>query len=565
MRFRWRFLSSCSSSSVIVPSVVVVTIQSEIVVSDPPKDHAFDPAQIEEAVAFRLCNGVFEGSRGVLPDHAEEVAQGKGRLLPAPLLERSHVGGEVGRELDDAGLLGRWSRLFGVLPWWPMLLDRDPLAYGIDDPGMGDALSAALDLDPVLCLSYFYPAAEPFGRDRVTIGMETDVSLEVDDALMEPVDVGHPDGEWLQARLLKGEELARYRPEVTLVPPVDLVAPRPGLGVQVRPIGEGPSGEKVALDIVEKSLHPGGPIGIADLVGDEGEAVSLAEGLHLGDGDHVRSRPLEDHDVGVVDHDPLGGPAEVLERVGQEGLALETLKPGDALEEDHPRVTQHGGGRLDETLLPPDHDFVRRGVMLALLSGLEGVLPRGDGRLLADSGPAAEGRQSGVRQLHPRCLELLMDPDEISLAGIEEVQDLLPVRLGFLRPVEGRRHLRARADHLPHHLARDLQRPCNRPLAHTLPVERQDRRAHALVQHGAPPRPSVLRDDSDPKAPVPGTASPPLRASRQLSHKLEVLEQDLSGADLHRRLFDLAPCTKKELGTLQDTSAHVPGSISPGL
>jgi hypothetical protein len=57
----------------------------------------------------------------------------------------------------------------------------------------------------------------------------------------------------------------------------------------------------------------------------------------------------------------------------------------------------------------------------------------------------------------------------------------------------------------------------------------------------------------------------PLRASRQLSHKLEVLEQDLGGADLHRRLFDLAPCTKEELGTLQDTPAYVPGSISPGL
>src|SRR5260370_8340637 len=100
---------------------------------------------------------------------------------------------------------------------------------------MGDGLSAGLDLDPVFCLSYFHPAAKPFGGDGVTIGMETDVSLEVDDALMEPVDVGHPDGEWLQARLLKGAKLARYRPEAPLEPPVTLFPPPPAPARPLRP------------------------------------------------------------------------------------------------------------------------------------------------------------------------------------------------------------------------------------------------------------------------------------------------------------------------------------------
>ena len=97
-----------------------------------------------------------------------------------------------------------------------------------------------------------------------------------------------------------------------------------------------------------------------------------------------------------------------------------------------------------------------RGVVLHLLARLEVVLPRRDDWLFADAGTPAEGGEGRVGQLYSRGPKLLMDPDQISLAGIEELQDLPPVWLGSLRSVEGWRRHRVRPDHLPDYPARDL-------------------------------------------------------------------------------------------------------------
>lgn len=204
---------------------------------------------------------------------------------------------------------------------------------------------------------------------------------------------------------------------------------------------------------MEGPLDAARPIRISHLVGTEGKAVPLREGLHLGDRDHGSARPLEHDHVGVVDHHDGTRPAEVLERLGQKRLAVEALEARRALEEEHPRVAQHRGSGLHETLLAPEDRLMGRRVVLKLLARLEVVLPRRDIRRITDTGPPAEGRERRVGQLHPRGLELLMDPDQIARAGIEVLQDRLPVRLHPVRSVEGRRRDRVRLDDRSDHPA----------------------------------------------------------------------------------------------------------------
>ena len=78
--------------------------------------------------------------------------------------------------------------------------------------------------------------------------------------------------------------------------------------------------------------------------------------------------------------------------------------------------------------------------MLQLFSGFEVVAAGGHDGLLSDTLAAAEGGQRRIRQIRTALQQIFMDPDEIPLAGREQVQDLLPVGFGFLGPM----HLRHR-------------------------------------------------------------------------------------------------------------------------
>jgi len=72
--------------------------------------------------------------------------------------------------------------------------------------------------------------------------------------------------------------------------------------------------------------------------------------------------------------------------------------------------------------------------MLHLLGGRKVILARRCWRRAADSVAPAERRQRGIRQLGAAGgHQLLMDSHEIPLALLEKLQDLLPVRFGFLR------------------------------------------------------------------------------------------------------------------------------------
>ena len=98
----------------------------------------------------------------------------------------------------------------------------------------------------------------------------------------------------------------------------------------------------------------------------------------------------------VVDHHALGRAACIAQRVGEKHLAVESLKRGIDLEEQHARITQHRRGSLRFVLPAAHFHFVRRRVVLHLYARLEVILARRHDRRLPDSLPAAERRQRRI-------------------------------------------------------------------------------------------------------------------------------------------------------------------------
>ena len=141
----------------------------------------------------------------------------------------------------------------------------------------------------------------------------------------------------------------------------------------------------------------------------EAEPEPIGERLHLGHRDHFASRAAQYDHVRVVDHDALRGAVHIAHRVGQEHFAVETLKGGRDLKEQHARITQHRRGGL-RFILPAAHfHFMRRRVVLHLHAGLEMILARGRNRRLPDALPAAERGQRLIRQSRAANLKFLMD------------------------------------------------------------------------------------------------------------------------------------------------------------
>jgi hypothetical protein len=171
--------------------------------------------------------------------------------------------------------------------------------------------------------------------------VDAHVALGVDDAVVEGVDLGDPDGQRLEHEPLGGEELAPAGVELGAEAGVDLVAPDDGLAIEVVPIVEVATGEEVLVDVVEGPLDARRAVGVADLVGGEGKVEPLGEGGHLGHRHHVSAGAREHDDVGVVDHAAAARAPEIGQRVGEEDLAVEAREGRAALDEDHPRGAQH--------------------------------------------------------------------------------------------------------------------------------------------------------------------------------------------------------------------------------
>ena len=413
-------------------------IEAKVFARDTTQDHAFDAVQIVEAIAGGFFDGSDEGFTGIVADHAQQLAQGKNEILPAPLLESQEVIGEFRRCFQDRLLFRMRIGPFDAFPARRTVFGQsDALLLWRSNAAVGhDVAQIELDFDGVFGFADLDSAADPGDRHGVPIRLQRDVSFHVDDPLMNPVYLGNPEGQRLEMCPFDSKQLARNCADMLLVGRIDAIAPLAGLKIEILPTGESASGKEVVLDEVKRSFDASGTIRITELVGSELETEAFAEGLHLGYWNHLTASATQHNDVSVIDQDPTANPSEKTQGVGQEHLAIEALERGVALKEQHPRVAQDGGCRLRRLLLAGDLNPMWRGVMLQLFTWRKIVDSRWQLQCLADAVPAAKRRQRRIGKSQSAANEFLMDPDEIALAVGPLLQDLLPVGFRFLGSVQ---------------------------------------------------------------------------------------------------------------------------------
>ena len=174
---------------------------------------------------------------------------------------------------------------------------------------------------------------------------------------------------------------------------------------------------------------------MANRMSHEAEPETIPERLHLRHRNHLSSRAAQHDHMSVVDHHPFRRAVHIAHSIGEKHLAVEALKGGRDLKEQHARITQHSRGGLRFILPAADFHFMRRCVVLHFHAGLEVILARGHNRRLPDALPAAERGQSLIRQSRAAHLKLLMDSHKIPLAGSQKIQDLLAVGLCLFLPL----------------------------------------------------------------------------------------------------------------------------------
>src|SRR5712691_12656205 len=101
MRRSLRFLSSCSSSSLIFIGGAFRFIQQKVFARHTAQDHAFEPVHVVEAIAGSFVNGGDYRVTGIVADHAQQLAQDKDEGLASVLLERGEIAGQFGGGLKD--------------------------------------------------------------------------------------------------------------------------------------------------------------------------------------------------------------------------------------------------------------------------------------------------------------------------------------------------------------------------------------------------------------------------------------------------------------------------------
>jgi hypothetical protein len=88
--------------------------------------------------------------------------------------------------------------------------------------------------------------------------------------------------------------------------------------------------------------------------------------------------------------------------------------------------------------------------MLQFLARRELVAAGSHYRRLPDRVAAAEGGQRLIRQRRPATHQLLMDSDQVPLALVQQIEDLLPVGLGLLSTIQFGHLRRTGAQHPAH-------------------------------------------------------------------------------------------------------------------
>lgn len=233
----------------------------------------------------------------VLAHDPHEPTQVARTTAPAAAQER-HVRLRLRDALDRPSLLDVEHALregaLALAARWPMTRIRHPFVPTIDSSSMArDEPRTLEDLDRAQRLAHLHPASDHLPGDRVAIAPYVDVALGVDDALVDPVNLGHVQRQTAQMQSLGGEELARTGVQVTPRTSIVAIAPSPRLGVQRLPIRETTPGEEVSLDVTERSLDMRRAIRVPHGVRANSEAEALCEGRHLGRGAraHRSGRP----------------------------------------------------------------------------------------------------------------------------------------------------------------------------------------------------------------------------------------------------------------------------------
>ena len=211
------------------------------------------------------------------------------------------------------------------------------------------------------------------------------------------------------------------------------------------------------LDEMKRALDAGRPIGIALLMGAEDKAEAIGEGGHLGRRHHPRAGAGGDDDVRVINHARRGRAAQVLQRVGQKDLAVKPREGRVGLEEEHARVAQDDGRRLDPLLDARERRPVGRRVVLHLLRGLKIVVAHGRRWLEPDAVAPAKRCQRRVGDRDALRDELLVDAHQIAATAIDPFENLIAVRLGLLGALNSRHAGAARLEDRPDRSPGDLQ------------------------------------------------------------------------------------------------------------
>src|SRR6516225_808142 len=240
MRRSLRFLSSCSSSSLIAG----VLVQPEEVSLHAVQDHAFQAVQVVEAIAEGFPHGGQERLSGIFAHQAKQLTQGQHHQLAAMLFQSGEVISDLRCGLED-GLFFRVhiAALEPLAAWWAMGCERDALMLLVGDALVSDDVAGIeLYLDLVFGLPDLYLAADPRYRDRVAVAVQGYIAFDIHGPLVQTINLRDPDGQRFQMPLLEGKQLARNGADMFLIRGVDAIAPLPGLCIQVWPTGERTAG-----------------------------------------------------------------------------------------------------------------------------------------------------------------------------------------------------------------------------------------------------------------------------------------------------------------------------------
>jgi hypothetical protein len=341
--------------------IVLGAMEDEEVGDEGTKDHFFEPFELVHTVMGGALNGLEESVLGIIARETQQSPEQSRSSSASPSFQLPNVTGDGLTETEQLLFFGAASagkrRLSAGRP---MSGTGDVLRGSSDDfPVGGHQPRTVEDIDTILGFSYFERTGDEGVGNGITVAIHADEALGIDDAVVELVDLGDVKGKRPHLRSFAGEELPGRGSEMSSELGVGAVAELSGLSVEIGEVLESPPGKEVVFDEVHGTLDPGGAIGIADFVGLKVKAEALGESLHLGDRDHVFSRSPKDHHVGVVDQTAFADAGKVLERFGEEQLAVEPIEGGIVLEEQHAGITKDAGGGLNRSELSSDDGPVR--------------------------------------------------------------------------------------------------------------------------------------------------------------------------------------------------------------